>query len=291
MKNRLRLLVVIVAAIAFVSCEPVENRQEMKGTVTEADVRQQVTVTPETTPDGKRSNYLLLKANNLKASLMYEYELGTYNGNEGRIKSCIVPGEYSIFVTALSPGGTKVGPVEFIVNVDVCLDVEPEWELLCGTGSKTWTWDEDADPDCYGMGDVFDDTPGWWTPAEGGDVDELEWHGATMTFSAKGATLTKNKTDGNTERGTFSFDMTKSWPGYSRSLGQLYTKGITVLNGNAYGDDDAYWKGGPVDTYEIIKLTENELVLIIVDMEDGSFEPDSEGWGQSTQWLFKTVEE
>ena len=284
MKNRLGLLVVIVAAMAFVSCEPVENRQEMKGMVTEADVRQQVTVTTEMTPDGKRSNYLIFKAGSLKASLMYEYELGIYNGNEGRVNSCIVPGDYSVFVTALSPGGTKVGPVEFNVNVEVCLDVAPEWELFCGTGSKTWTWDEDADPDCYGMGNVFDDTPDWWTPAKGGDYDELEWHGATMTFSAKGATLTKTKTDGSAERGTFSFDMSKSHPNYSRSIGQLTTKGITVLNGISYRD------ASPVYLYEILTLTEDELVLGIVDVEDENWDCDSEGWGQATLWLFKAIE-
>ena len=285
MKNRLGLLVVIVAAMAFVSCEPVEKRQEMKGTITEADVKQQVSVTTEMTPDGKRSNYLIFKAGSLKASLMYEYELGVLNGNEGRVNSCIVPGDYSVYVTALSPGGTKVGPVEFQVNVEVCLDVAPEWELLCGTGSKTWTWDEDADPDCYGMGSAWDDTPGWWVPAWGADIDELEWHGATMTFSAKGATLSKTNTDGDTEKGSFSFKMyNEDNPNekYERSLGDFTTKNITVLLGKSWSECGDDWDD-PVFDYDILKLNESEMTLI----RRGS---DWDG-DQCTFWLFKAVEE
>jgi len=290
MKNIIGILV-IIAAMAFVSCDPVEKRLDFnKGlsSVTDAEISNYIKIEQEIR-EGKKSNYFKFTSDGLKALTSFQYGTGKVvgTGTVDFIQCFIVTGEQEFIVTVKNADGSEIVK-KYPFSVDECFNVAPEWALFCGTGSKTWTWNDDADPDCYGMGDVFADTPGWWVPAWGGDVDALEWKGATMTFFAVGSVLTKNRTDGSTVNGNFSFDMEKKYPLYDRSLGQLYTSGTTVLNGNAYGGD-SHWKGGPVNVYEIVKLTEDDLELIIIDMPDG-YEPDNQGWGQSTHWIFKALD-
>jgi len=278
MKNRLGIFVIIVTAMIFASCEPVENRMEMKGAVTEAEISQYVSVTAEMR-DGKRSNFLLLKSEGLKALTSFQHGLGTYVGTNGRVQGFVVPGNQVVIVTILNPDGTKITKT-YPVEVDECFDVAPEWALFCGTGSKTWSWDESVN-DPYGMGDAFDFAPNWWQAP----IDAAEGKGASMTFSAVGATLTKTKTNGSTESGTFNFDMSKTFPSYSSvSKGQLTTT-IPVLFGKTTGADTGIGSDGKdVRVYEIAKLSNEELVLVWVESD---MRPDSEGWGQATWWLFK----
>ena len=327
MKNIIGIFVVAIA-FCFLSCEPVEKRNELTMNakrVTDAEINNFLKVEIEQR-DGKNINFVNVDSEGLKALTMFEHGLGTYIGKKARIQVGIFPGAQTIKVTILSPDG-HVDTREFPINVEECHDVATEWFLLCGAlGEKTWTWKTEADPDCYGMGDVFTDLekpdtgapqgPGWWVPAWGAGVNELEWHGATMTLSGFGSTLTKNKTDGSTESGTFSFAMNYideddednnvivTYPKFTRGdpenkslatdgpFGRFYTRGITVLNGNSFADDDSEspWKSwAEVYQYEIARLTDDELVLLIVDMKPG-FVPDDEGWGQATWWLFKAVD-
>jgi hypothetical protein len=284
MKNRLGIFVVMIAAMAFVSCEPIEKRNEMKGSVSEAEITQYVVITQDVI-DGKRSNWVTVSSEGLKALTSFEYGLGKYVGTKERVMLSVVPTENSIVkVNILNRDGSKTSK-EFSFTVDECFDVDPAWAYLCGTGEKLWTWDEDADPDCYGMGSAWDDAPGWWVPAWGADVDELEWHGATMSFAADGAVLTKFKTDGSTEKGFFSFKMyDEDHPNaeFDISLGDFNTRDITVLLGKSWSENGDDWDAD-VYNYDILELNDDELVLI----HRG---PDWDG-DQCTFWIFKAVDD
>jgi hypothetical protein len=272
------MFVIMVAAMVIVSCEPIEDRLEMKGAVTEADINQYVSVTTEMR-NGVSSNFLILKSDGLKALTSFQHGLGTYVGTNGRVQGYVVPGAQDVILTVLNPDGTKITKT-YTVNVQECFEVESEWALFCGTGSKTWTWDDSVD-DPYGMGDAFDWAPNWWQAP----IDDAEGKGASMTFSALGATFTKTKTNGSKESGSFAFDMNKTFPSYSSvSKGQLTTT-IPVLFGKTTGDDTGIGSDGKdVRVYEIAKLNNDELVLVWVEAD---MRPDSEGWGQATWWLFK----
>ena len=191
-----------------------------------------------------------------------------------------------IIVTGLNEGLATVTAItddgEFTAECVITVGGYELW-LCGGVGSKIWTWNEDADPDCYGMGDAFDDTPEWWIPADGMEVDELEYIGASMTFSYDGLTLVKTLTDKSTEEGTFTLDLTVKHPKWARSMGKLITDGVTVLLGIDSFDEET-----PVYEYDVLKLTNDELVLgkLVPDGEEGS-DPDGEDWGQATLWLFK----
>jgi len=272
------LLIVIVAALSFVSCEPIEVRQEMKGATTMDKINQLVSVTPEMR-DGMRSNYLILKSDGLDALSSWDYGSGTYVGTNGRVQ-VVVPGDQTIVFTALNGDGTQLQK-NFDVTVDTCYDVAPQWEYLCGGGSKTWTWDDSLGEAAYGMGDAGDNSADWWAPGLTGKPEGI---GASMTFSVKGAALTKNLTNGTTQSGSFSFDMTKTQANYSRSQGELTTS-IPVLMGQTTGAATGFGSSGnDVKVYEILVLDDEHLMLSW--LEPG-VDFDHAGWGQATLWVFK----
>ena len=290
MKNFLGIFVItIISMMALISCEPVENRLEMKGGVTEADVKAKVIV-ELVVREGKKSNYIHFNSESLvNCVTSFTHGLGTFVGKEGTVQGFVVAGNFDIIVNVLNADGTSLPPISFPVTVEECFDVDPEWAIFCGSGEKVWTWDENGDDNSRVWGNgayKVSPVPDWW----GRTVDEMDEEvpgngkGATMTFSASGATLTKLKTDGVTEKGTFSFDMSKKIEdveGNNWSIGHLSTKEITVLNGKQQNVGE----NPPLYEYEILKLTEDEMVL---GWPTGS-DPDVGPWSEAWYWFFKPV--
>jgi len=280
MKKITGLFLIVVAAMAFVSCEPVENRNVMKGTVTDAEISQYVSVTNKII-NGKKSNYLIFKSEGLNALTSFKHGLGTYVGTNAEVQAYVIPGSFDVVVTVLNPDGSSVLKT-YPVIVEETFDVAPEWAILCGTGEKAWTWSLDESTEPYGMGDATAAGPDWWCPDIKGNI---EGPGASMTFAVEGAAFIKNKTDGSEDRGIFGFDMSKTFPNFSsRSMGQLTTS-IPVLVGQTTGANTGRGPSGKdVLVYEIIKLTNDRLFLMQLE---SSAAPDIEGWGQATWWMFK----
>jgi len=248
MKNIIGLLIIAIGLMTFVSCEPIEKRQANRGAVTMADVDKYVSVTPEMR-DGKRSNYILLRSEGLQALTQFNYGLGTYVGTNGRVQ-LVVAGDATIRLTVLSPNGEMLEK-DFTVTVDECYDVPPEWALFCGTGSKTWTWNDQLQY-VYGNGAQYDHSaPTWWlVPIR--DLNGQgagEGDGATMTFSVNGSALKLNKTSGADAQGSFAFDMSKKMirNGVTWTIGQLTTRDVSILVGKSRG------------TFEILTLTDDLL--------------------------------
>jgi len=152
---------------------------------------------------------------------------------------------------------------------------------ITGGSERTWTWDAQADA-VWGNGSYLGNTaPGWWTvPIGDANLENQvpgEGKGATMTFSMTGA-MTKNRTDGTTQSGTFSIDMTK--PTYTDeektnmwAMGKLKTKDITILIGVNVNDGKK-----PVYSYDILSLNDEEMVL--------AFPEDASGGAGSTAWFY-----
>ena len=293
MKKITGLFILMVAAIAFISCDPVENRIDPangRTAVTMADIDKYVTVTQQTI-EGKASNYFSMNSDGLQALSQFQHGLGTIVGpgtNNQYVQCFVVPGQQSIVFTALNADGTRVSKT-FNVNVEECFNVAPEWALFCGTGSKVWSWDDQASS-VWGNGGYLGNTsPGWWTIALGSSDLETqvpgEGKGATLTFSAMGSSLVKTRTDGTTQAGTFSFDMSKikttdgNAPAADGSniwaIGQLNTSAVTVLIGIGPNNNKA-----PIYSYDILKLNENQLVLAWP-------EPGVGAWGTAWFWMFR----
>ena len=280
MKNLIGIFAIIIAVIIFHSCDPIENRKEMTGVTTMGKIDQYVSVTQEMR-NGVRSNYLLLNSDGLDALSSWDYGCGTYKGTNGRVQ-LILPGENTIVFTAWNGDGSILTK-EFTVTVDECFDVPYEWQLLCGTGEKVWTWDESQGRIWGNGGYLANVEPTWW----GRTLDDIheeaagEGNGATITFSARGPSLIKNKTDGTTETGTFNFDMSKvkldAGNTYNWAIGKLYTTGVTVLCGKKMNV-----ASGPINDYDIIQLTEDVLVLAWSEGGD-----NAGAWGGCWFWMFR----
>jgi hypothetical protein len=267
-----------------------------------------------------KSNYLKFSSEGLAPALTsFVHGLGTIVGTfADSVQSFVLVGEYTIYVNVLNADGTvpSWSPLEYPVTVEETFNVDPAWALLCGEGEKAWTWNggESGEDKIWGNGGYRSDRqPSWWgrTLADIGTESNAvgEGDGAYMIFSAKGATLTKIRNNNTQQAGTFRFDMDRGktvagtsplwvadfekelnedqpagaeWikidPSLVWSKGKLFTSNTTVLVGKMQNRGE-----GPVNDYDILKLTEEELVLAWP--EDGDVKTGD--WGGCWYWMFK----
>jgi hypothetical protein len=269
-------LYAIAASLIWTACNPIEEREELKGSITADQLK--ISAVPEIR-DGVNSNYVILNSDGNPCLSSWDYGSGTLIGTGGRVQ-LLLTGDNEIVYTGLNPDGSKITKT-LVVHVDRTYDVAPEWAIFCGSGEKVWKWDDRASAVWGNGGYLSDVAPGWWTvPADGMEEQTPgEGAGASMTFSLKGASLTKHKSDGSKETGTFAFDMSKTTLNAGGDglwgIGKLNTTRVTVLSGKQPNGGNA-----PVYSYDILKLTDNELVL-------GFPEPGAGAWGTAWYWLFK----
>lgn len=269
-------LYAMAVSLACLSCAPIEDRNELKGSITADQLK--ISAIPEIR-DGVNSNYVILNSDGNPCLSSWDYGSGTLIGTGGRVQ-LLLTGDNEIIYTGLNPDGTTITKT-LVVHVDRAYDVAPEWGLFCGSGEKVWKWDNQADAVWGNGGYLSNVTPGWWTVPIGDMEGQTpgEGAGASMTFSLKGASLTKNKSDGSSEKGTFSFDMSQTTLNAGGDalwgIGKLNTSRVTVLSGKQPNADNA-----PVYSYDILKLTDSELAL-------GFPEPGAGAWGTAWYWLFR----
>lgn len=267
--NRSIIFSLLIGAILCVACDPVETREDIGSPITAEQL--DVTATALVV-DGKNSNKVILE-NHSPVLSNWDYGIGTSTRAYEEVLLALT-GDNKITFKGLNPDGSIITK-ELTVKVDVLSFAVPaQWQILCGSGEKTWTWSE-ADK-VYGNGSYMGDlAPSWWAmPASEVDGQAAgEGKGASMVFSIAGATLTKIKADGSETKGTFSFDMTKTIDKWS--IGQFTTKGVTVLAGHIINDNtDCY-------NYEILTIDDKNLVLAAPRAGVNS------AGGEATFWVFK----
>ena len=143
-------------------------------------------------------------------------------------------------------------------------------ELLCGTNSKIWTWDDLDNP--YGLDDPNANEGGnWWQVG----FTTLEGENAAMTFIAAGKAMNKKKSDCSEDAGTFEIELEEN-PDWHRSIGKLIINDSKILSGS--GDLNE-------QIYDILELTDNRMVLGKLN------EPDEDGNRSAWLWFFKAIDE
>lgn len=273
-KSIIYSLVILVAAIF--ACEPIELRDENSSPITADEL--DISATPVVV-NGKNSNKVVLE-NHSPVNSLWDYGVGTTNRAADTVL-LVVTGNTTIKFTGLNPDGTTITK-EIQVTVDeLSFPVPPEWGYLCGTGEKTWVWDETAGAVWGNGGYKGCAAPCWWTndkaSMDGNDPD----YGAEgyMVFSLSGSSLTKsNQSGSNQEAGTFSFDMSKQTiddGGNVWAKGKLNTKNVTVLAGRQPNHGNA-----PVYEYDILQLDDDKLYLSWP-------EPGAGSWGTAWFWMFR----
>ncbi|MFC6101191.1 hypothetical protein [Olivibacter domesticus] len=268
-------IIVLITNLAFIGCDPMEDRLDIGGAINAEQL--DITATPLVI-DGKNTNKVVLD-NKSPVLSSWDFGVGT-SAKKTDTVLLVVTGQNEITFTGRNPDGTEISKT-LSVNVDeLYFEVPLEWSYLTGGTEKEWTWD-DTQPAVWGNGGYMTNSaPAWWT-LKIADIDDQaanEGAGAKMTFSLKGAKFTKEKSDGSTETGKFTFDMTKKITlddGTVWAKGKLTLSGATVLCGKSPNED-----GAPVYVYDILLLNDGSMVLSYPEPGAGS---GGTGWF----WMFK----
>lgn len=272
--KRLILYITVLLSSAFVGCDPLEDRLDMGNTLTAEQL--DVSITPIVV-DGKNTNKVVLDN---RSPILSSWDYGTGKSSKKTdTVLLVIAGENEIIFTGRNPDGTEVSKT-ITVNVDeLYFEVPLEWGYLTGGAEKEWVWDDTA-PAVWGNGGYRSDTaPAWWT-LQIADIDDQapnEGGGAKIAFSLKGARFTKTRSDGSTQSGTFSFDMTKVVTlddGTVWAKGKLTLKSATMLCGISPNEG-----GVPVYEYDILVLDDGKMALSYPEPN-----PNDGAWF----WMFKT---
>ncbi len=267
----------ILMLAAFYACDPIELRDSNDAPITADELEVSATAV---VVNGVNSNKVVLK-NSSPVLSEWNYGIGTTLKSEDTV-TLVVVGTTNIQFTGLNPDGSYISKELPVVVDELVYPVAPEWGYLCGSGEKTWVWDDTDGQAVWGNGGYLGcSAPCWWTVAKA-DMDGQDPNfggNGEMIFSLNGATLTKSNADGSyTEAGTFSFNMDKTTDDGNGGIwakGKLNTKNVTVLAGfqpNGGGAD--------VNEYDILQLDDDKMYLAWP-------EPGAGSWGTAWFWLFK----
>jgi len=279
MKNVLRIYCFCAALLlGLAACEPMEDRLSMGGGITEEQL--DVTATPVVV-NGKNSNKIVVD-NRSPVLSSWDYGTGVTQRKTDTVL-LVTTGENEIVFTGLNPDGTKISKTLTVNVEELTYEVPLEWGYLTGGSEREWVWD-DTQPAVWGNGGYMGSSkPEWWALPLA-DIDGQaagEGAGARMVFSLRGASLTKIKAGGQTETGSFSFDMTKVIMldnGDVWAKGKLSTRGVTVLCGISPNEG-----GAPVYEYDILLLDDGRMVLSYP-------EPGVGPWGTAWFWMFRATD-
>ncbi len=269
----------LILASAFMACEPIVNSNDIGGAITADQL--DIKATPVVV-NGKNSNKIVL-TNSSPVLSSWDYGLKVSQKQSDTIL-LVVPGIATITFTGLNPDGTKITKDLQVTVDELTFPVAAQWGYLCGSGQKTWVWDETA-TSCFGNGGYLgNNSPGWWA-LKVGELDEQaagEGEGASMIFSTSGASLTKNYTNGTAaKKGKFDFDMSKTTAdgnGATWAQGVLTTSNVTVLCGISINEGKIN-----VNTYDILSLDNDKMTLSYHASGTGS-------WGEAWFWLFRKAD-
>lgn len=284
MKKTMIFLLLLLVSLSFVSCDPIEDREEMTGSITPEQI--QATVRLEQI-GGKNVNKVMFECSS-PINCTWTNGILSKAGANGEMLM-FTKGQNTVTLTGLCGDGTIITK-EFTVNVeDMHYEIDPTYALFCGEGEKVWVWDDEAPLGYSGTAAAVwgnggykggDKAPAWWKVEIGAQLDEQavgkgtpdDGTDGSMTFTLSGMKLTKS----SGVSGTFNFDMSKTstaGDGTPYAIGELTTKGVNVLLGIQPNAGDAM-----VYRYDILKLTEDKMYLCVEDAANP---------GQAFFWCFK----
>jgi hypothetical protein len=259
----------------MVACDPAENRDVLSGAITASDLK--ISATPVLV-NGKKSNNIELNSDGNGCLSSWNYGNGTTVSTKTTVQ-LVLKGANDIVYTGLNHDGTTITKT-LTVQIDTLINVPPEWGILCGTGTKSWVWDDTQADAVWGNGGYLGNTsPGWWkVPLADMNAQAAgEGAGAEMIFSVHGSSLTKKKTNSTTAVGSFAFDMTAKTilgDGTVWAKGKLTTKNVTVLAGFVINENTNCY------SYDILTLDNSKMALACP-------RPGAGSWGEATFWMFR----
>ena len=268
--KKIMIFSLLVASLSFAACDPIEDREEMTGSITVDQI--QATVTVEQI-DGQNVNKVFFECKS-PISCQWTNGVDTKAGASGEM-FLLLSGENTITLKGLCADGSIVEK-NFPINVDkIHYAIDPAYGLLFGSGEKVWKW---AETDCLGNGGWRADQQGpeWWklspTDVEGQMATEVG--NATMKFSLIGKKIEFSNGKSGVINFTTGDACFNGWYG-------TFTSTCGVLCGKAF--NDCYISAGTMITkYQLVSLTEDRLVLGWCENETNA-EWSGTGWW----WVFE----
>lgn len=260
--NKIVSLFIVSLVLVFSACEPIVDQEYLKNTTDVAGVE---LVATQSTTGG---NEITLQMATPGITGYWDYNLGTALTDKLTIIYPI-PGKATFTFT-----GT-LGAEFFTKTIDVQIDqldhpLNQDWYDLVSedtTTGKTWVFDGGPAPD--GRKWWFMSPPGskdgawtaWWNAA--GDCCPPVDAAGKMKFDLSGAA-------------NFTYYASASAAGQLGSFVlDVKNQKLQITNGNILGAEQP--RGNPNGLYEIVSLTEDELVLYV----------PSNGGGTGWTWVFK----
>lgn len=270
--KKIYLFTVLLGALSLAACDPVED--DYKNNASEVTSPEQIkaTVTIET-QNGKNVNKVHVNADGNSFPVYLSNGVNTTYSTDAEF-ILFHTGENSIYINAQNTDGTVLTK-EMTVTVDeMYYEVDPAYELLFGTGEKVWKW---AESNCLGNGGWRETQQGpeWWilSAADVEGQEATEGGSATMTFTLLGKKIEFS----NGKSGTIDFTTGgacfDSWYGtFSSTCG--------VLCGKSF-NDTYIGKGSIIKDYQLVSLSENQLILGWSEDENNS------EWSTGWWWVFE----
>ncbi len=284
--KRLIWMSLTLLMFAITGCEPGVDSAKLDKPLAQSDWK--ISIEPVT--DG--GNEFVMTNETPGTSSYWNWGTGYSNLNEATVALPFL-GEAEVTFVGIADGGASE-PIVTKINIDhVSKPVDEWWNLLGGSEitGKTWVWYKDGP--CYGTAGYGNDFgPSWNSVSVGGEQGGRPISADDeMIFDLNGKANFTKKFQGDTETGTFAFSK------YSEegrkistatdddgnlipwSYGELTITGSSVLSG------ERFWGSDPIGVYEIIKLTETEMVLSYAAPGTGYG-----AWNEATYWVFQAKE-
>jgi hypothetical protein len=279
-------------ALFFIACDPVENREEMTGHVTEDQL--DVTVT-QVIADGVASNKIVVENHSPVASNWYAVtnpEKGTRSLLSIKAQDELLltsVGENTVLFEGRNGDGSSVTKT-FKINVEDIVFKIPGLELFIGNeSSKTWVWDEFTDQGTpWGIGGAINDKAvSWWGPGYGNFTES----DATMTFALDGGlTFTKTLGDGTEQVGSFKYDLNYRIKNSEDGKESPWVIGkLTLTNATVPHPQSANYPSNPAqpDAYQFYIIALEEDQIILATLPDNVLADEVGSGGEANFWLFR----
>lgn len=261
-------------ALLIAACEPIEKRQDAGPIVPAEDFV--YTIKNDATND-----YILYLDNQTpEVMFSWDYAWGVTRKQQDTVRM-LVPGNYTIKITALTAGGIVTTTKNVTVTkADPNAFQEPEWAYLTNfTAGKTWVWNDNLSGVWGNGGYKGCNAPCWWVVNKAG-VDGQGAGSDEMTFDLNGGMNLTLKAASRpaaykgTTKGTFNLSFTPTFAGWD--VGTLKCTNVTIPLGVQvnFSDQIQY-------EYYVLKLDADELNLCAP--EPGV----TWDWGTAWFWMFK----
>jgi hypothetical protein len=251
----------IASVLLFTACDPIVDEQTLSNTTDVAGVE---LVATQSTPGG----------NKITLNMVTPGITGYWNYNLGKALTNEITVVYPIPGTSTFTYKGTLGAEFFEKTIDVQIDqldnaLDQDWYDLVGTNTaagKTWVYAATPGNGMFWFMSAPDNKDGawgvWWNagdcccPDPNGKIKFDLDGAANYTYYADGT--------GSGAKGSFVLDVTNQ---------VLQVIDVPLMGGNVGGG-----AGNPAGIYQIVSLTENELVLYL---------PNSEVYGTGWTWVFK----